>query len=508
MFERILIANRGEIALRVIRTAREMGVRTVAVYSDADRKALHTRLAHEAVPLGGAVPSESYLDGAKVIAAAKQTGAQAIHPGYGFLSENAAFAQAVTEAGLAWVGPPPGAIESMGDKITSRRHMRDAGVPVVPGLTDPVGSSEDALVAAEDVGYPIALKAAAGGGGKGIRVVRAPSEMGSAFRTAAGEAQASFGDGRLYMERYLDNPRHIEVQVLFDAHGSGVHFFERECSIQRRHQKLIEECPSIVSTPEMRERMGEVALQAGRAIGYQNAGTVEFLYSNGEFYFLEMNTRLQVEHPVTEMVTGVDLVREQLRVAAGEQLGYGQDQIEMRGWSIEVRINAEDPFNGFVPSTGTIKNLRLPGGPWVRLDTALYRGMEVGLAYDPMLAKLIVWGRDRDTAIARMIRALRELNVGGVRTGAPAALLVLEHERFRSGDFDTHFLEGLDMSAPREGEDELVAASAAIHRHLLTKRRALGTSASTRRSWIDRSRSMLSSYPPHRPQESEGAGER
>jgi acetyl-CoA carboxylase biotin carboxylase subunit len=497
MFERILIANRGEIALRVIRTAREMGVRTVAVYSDFDRNALHTRLAHEAVALGGDLPRESYLDGAKLIAAALASGAQAIHPGYGFLSENAAFARAVNAAGLVWIGPPPDAIDAMGDKITSRRHMQAAGVPVVPGLTDPVDDAERALEAGESIGYPIALKAAAGGGGKGIRVVAEASRIKNAFRAAAGEAQTAFGDGRLYMERYLDKPRHIEVQVLFDAHGNGVHFFERECSIQRRHQKLLEECPSVVVTPEMRQRMGEVALQAGRAIGYQNAGTVEFLYSEGQFYFLEMNTRLQVEHPVTEMVTGVDLVREQLRVAAGEPLGYGQEQIELRGWAIEVRINAEDPFNGFVPSTGTIRNLRLPGGPWVRLDTAMYRGMQVGLIYDPMLGKVVVWGVDRDAAIARMARALRELNVGGVRTGAPAALRVLEHERFRAGDFDTQFLEGLDLSEPREGEDELVAASAAIHRHLLARRRALDTSASTRRSWVERSRARLSPYPPH-----------
>ena len=500
MFERILIANRGEIALRVIRTAREMGIETVAVYSEVDRKALHVRMAHRAVALGGRLPRESYLDMDKILQAAVESGAQAIHPGYGFLSENAEFARRVTEAGIAWIGPPPGAIESMGDKITSRRVMQAAGVPVVPGLVDPVDSADAALAAAKDIGYPIALKAAAGGGGKGIRVVRQPSEMDGAFRTASGEAVASFGDGRLYLERYLDKPRHVEVQVLFDQHGNGVHLFERECSIQRRHQKLIEECPSVVVTPELRERMGEEALKAGRAVGYENAGTVEFLYSNGDFFFLEMNTRLQVEHPVTEMVTGMDLVREQLRVASGEELGYGQADIPMEGWSIEVRINAEDPFNGFVPSTGTIHNLRAAAGPWVRMDTAIHRGMVVGLEYDPMLAKVIVWGVDRPTAIERMIRALQELNVGGVRTGAPAALIVLEHESFRNGDFDTHFLEGLDLSAEREGEDALVAAAAAIHRHLLARRRALATSSSTRRAWLERGRRRTSPYPWHRPQ--------
>jgi propionyl-CoA carboxylase alpha chain len=498
MFKRILIANRGEIALRVIRSAREMGIEPVAIYSDVDRKALHVRMAHSAVALGGSLPRESYLDVDKVLEAARSSGAEAIHPGYGFLSENAEFARRVTEAGLVWIGPPPSAIESMGDKITSRRVMKAAGVPVVPGLVDAVATAEEGLQEAEAIGYPIAIKAAAGGGGKGIRIVREPSEMAGAFRTASGEAEASFGDGRLYLERYLDRPRHIEVQVLCDTHGNAVHLFERECSIQRRHQKLIEECPSVVVTPELREQMGAVALQAAQAVGYENAGTVEFLYSNGEFFFLEMNTRLQVEHPVTEMVTGVDLVREQLRVAAGEELGYGQDDLTMNGWSFEVRINAEDPYNGFVPSTGTIQNLRMAGGPWVRMDTALHRGMVVGLEYDPMLAKVIVWGRDRAEAIERMVRALQELNVGGVRTGAPAALTVLEDERFRAGDFDTHFLEGLDLSAPREGEDELVAAAAAIHRHYLSRRRALATEASSRRAWLERSRRGWTAYPAHR----------
>jgi acetyl-CoA carboxylase biotin carboxylase subunit len=499
MFRRILVANRGEIALRVIRTAREMGIETVAVYSDVDRKALHTRMAHRAVALGGSLPRESYLDMQKVLDAARSSGAEAIHPGYGFLSENATFAERVNEAGLVWIGPPPAAIRAMGDKITSRRHMKAAGVPFVPGLTDAVDDVKAAKAAAKEIGYPIALKAAAGGGGKGIRIVRQESEMEGAFRTASGEAVASFGDGRLYMERYLDSPRHIEIQVLFDTHGTGVHFGERECSIQRRHQKLIEECPSVVVTPQTRAKMGAIAVQAGAAIGYQNAGTVEFLWSKGEFYFLEMNTRLQVEHPVTEMVYGLDLVREQIEIAAGKRLDPQAGRIQPRGWAIEVRINAEDPFNGFVPSTGTIKNLRAPGGPFVRLDAALYRGMEVGLSYDPMLAKLIVWGPDRATAIARMVRALQELNVGGVRTSAPAAMAVLEDERFKKGDFDTHFLEHFDLSAPREGEDEIVAAAAAIHRHLLARRSALSTDAASRRAWLERSRRGRSAYPAHTP---------
>ncbi|MCE9594720.1 MAG: acetyl-CoA carboxylase biotin carboxylase subunit [Planctomycetes bacterium] len=499
MFRRILIANRGEIALRVIRTCREMGIESVAVFSDVDRKALHTRMAHSAVALGGALPRESYLDMDKVLAAAQSSGAEAIHPGYGFLSENAEFAERVTNAGLVWIGPPPAAIRGMGDKITSRRNMKRANVPVVPGLTDPVADVDAALAAAETIGYPIMLKAAAGGGGKGMRIVRSKADMASAFRTAAGEALASFRDGSLYMERYLDEPRHIEIQLMFDRHGNGVHFGERECSIQRRHQKLIEEAPSVVVTPELRAKMGAIAIAAGKAVGYENAGTVEFLYSKGEVFFLEMNTRLQVEHPVTEMVYGVDLVREQLRVAAGEKLGYEQKDIQPRGWSIEVRINAEDPFNNFVPSIGTIRNLRAPGGPWVRLDAALYRGMEVSLNYDPMLAKLIVWAPDRAGAIARMRRALQELNVGGVRTSAPAALRVLEDERFQQGNFDTHFLATIDLSKPLEGEDVIVAAAAAIHRHFSSQRKALGTDASSRRAWATRSRGRQSSYPPHRP---------
>ena len=424
MFRRILVANRGEIALRVMRTAREMGIETVAVYSDFDASALHTRLANRAMPLGGSLPSESYLDMDKVLEAARRSGGEAIHPGYGFLSENATFARRVEEAGLAWIGPPASAIEAMGDKIESRRIMNKAGVPVVPGLEDPIADPAEAAAAAEEIGYPVALKAAAGGGGKGIRIVHDPSEVESAFRTASGEAQAAFGDGRVYLERYLSQPRHIEIQVMFDGHGNGVHYGERECSIQRRHQKLIEECPSVVVDDELRAKMGETALDAGRAVGYRGAGTVEFLYSKGEYFFLEMNTRLQVEHPVTEMVTAVDLVREQIRVADGEELGYGQDAIEMHGHSIEVRLNAEDPNNGFVPSTGTIGNLRVPGGPWVRFDSCMYQGMEVGLNYDPMLAKLIVWAPDRGTAIERMLRALAELNVGGVRTTASAAMTV------------------------------------------------------------------------------------
>jgi acetyl-CoA carboxylase biotin carboxylase subunit len=396
----------------------------------------------------------------------------------------------VAEPGLVWIGPPPRAIEVMGDKIESRRAMLAAGVPSVPLLVDALADPAAAELAAKEIGYPIAIKAAAGGGGKGIRIVHSPREMAGAFRAASGEAQAAFGDGRLYLERYLAHTRHIEVQVLFDQHGKGVHLGERECSIQRRHQKLVEESPSVAVTPDVRRRMGEAALAAARAVDYEGAGTVEFLWSEGEFYFLEMNTRLQVEHPVTEMITGIDLVREQIRIAAGDPLGYGQEQVVARGHSIEIRINAEDPQNGFLPSTGTLHNLRAPGGPWVRMDTAMYRGMEVGLEYDPMLGKLIVWGGDREQAIARARRALEELNVGGVRTSTPAALAVLESEAFQRGEYDTQFLEGLDLSPPQRWEP-LVAAAAAIWRHHLVRRRALQPSSAERAAWIARGRHDL-----------------
>ena len=487
MFQRILIANRGEIALRIMRTAREMGIESVAVYSEFDKRALHTRLADVAVGLGGTLPAESYLAMDKILAAAKRSGAEGIHPGYGFLAENAEFAERVVSAGLAWIGPPPEAIRNMGDKIISRRVMKAAGVPVVPGLTDPVDDAEEAVAAADEIGYPIALKAASGGGGKGIRIVHEASEMAGAFRTASGEATAAFGDGRIYLERYLDRSRHVEIQVLFDQHGNGVHLGERECSVQRRHQKLIEESPSPVVNERIRAEMGETALQAGRAVAYEGAGTVEFLWSGGQFFFLEMNTRLQVEHPVTEMVTGIDLVREQLRVAAGEELLYGQEDVGFQGHAIEVRVNAEDPANGFLPSTGTIRNLRIPGGPWVRVDSCLYRGMEVGVSYDPMLAKVIVWAHDRMGAIARMKRTLQELNVGGVRTGVPAAFAVLEDERFVSGDFDTHLLETVDLSA-RQDEAQAAALAAAIHRWRGARRRALEASRSESVAWARRGR--------------------
>ena len=498
MFKRILIANRGEIALRVLRTAREMGIEVAAVFSEFDRCSLHARLANVAVPLGGSTPAESYLALEKIVAAALKTGAEAVHPGYGFLSENEEFAERVIEAGLVWIGPPPAAIRAMGDKIESRRAMRAAGVPVVPGTVEALADPKEAARAAQEIGFPVALKASAGGGGKGIRVVRERAHVESAFRGASAEAEKAFGDGRIYLERYLEKPRHIEIQVLFDAHGNGVHFGERECSVQRRHQKLLEESPSPVVDDELRGRMGEIALAAARAVGYVNAGTVEFLFSDArgkkEFFFLEMNTRLQVEHPVTEMVTGFDLVREQLRIAAGEELGYAQPDVRFRGHALEVRLNAEDPANGFLPSTGTVQNLRFPGGPWVRVDSGLYRGMEVGLDYDPMLAKLIVWGPTRFEAIERMRRALAELNVGGVKTSAPAALAVLEDERFRAGDFDTHLLDTIDFKGRVGGEAAAAAVAAVLQRWTNARRSALQGRAGDRSGWLARRTESLSGW--------------
>lgn len=471
MIKKVLIANRGEIALRVIRTCRELGIDTVAVYSDVDRTALHVRMAGEAVRIGPPVPGQSYLKVDAMIDAAKKTGADAIHPGYGFLSEKSYFAQAVVDAKLHFIGPPPPAMRAMGDKLSSRTAMVKAGVPVVPGLTEPVADVEAAAREAAKIGFPVALKAAGGGGGKGIRMVREPGELATAFRTASGEAASAFGDARIYIERYLDNPRHIEVQIMGDLHGNVVAVGERECSIQRRHQKLIEETPSVVIDEAARAEIQAAAVRAAKAVGYANAGTVEFLWSGGKFYFLEMNCRLQVEHPVTEMAYGCDLVCEQIRVASGLKLNL-QEGMRPRGHAIEVRINAEDPDKGFIPSIGTIRNLRLPAGPFVRVDSGLFRGYEVTPYYDSLLAKIIAWGNDRAQAIARLDRALCELHVGGVKTTAPLALRVLRDPRFQAGDFDTHFLDHYKPggSGDRAGVAALVAA---VHRHLGMSRNAL-----------------------------------
>ena len=473
MFRRILIANRGEIALRVLRTASEMGIECVSVYSDADRSALHVRLAHRAVRIGGPAPAESYLRADRILEAARETGAEAIHPGFGFLSENASFAQEVEDAGLAFVGPSATAISTMGDKIAARAAAQCAEVPVVPGVDRDGADESELLETAREIGYPVMLKAAAGGGGKGIRIVRDESELGEAARLAKAEAEGAFGDGRVYLEKFLVRPRHVEVQILADQHGKVVSLGERECSVQRRHQKLVEESPSPVVDAALRERMEEAARRVASAVDYVGAGTVEFLVSEGEFYFLEMNTRLQVEHAITEERFGVDLVREQLRIAAGEAI---EDAPEPRGHSIEVRINAEDPET-FFPSLGTIERLSSPGGPGVRFDSALFRGLEVTPHYDSMLAKVIVQAQTRELAIARMLRALAELRIAGVKTSVPVAVRALRSEAFRSGDYDTGILETLDTGSDRD--PTLVAVAAALVRHagLLAGTRASSASA-------------------------------
>jgi acetyl-CoA carboxylase, biotin carboxylase subunit len=442
VFTKVLIANRGEIALRVIRAARELGVSSVAVYSDADATAAHVRAADEAVHIGGSRAADSYLRSESLIEAARATGAEAIHPGYGFLSERSSFARAVRDAGLIWIGPPAEAIDALGTKTSARALAERAGVPVVPGTLEPLTSADEAAQVAARFGYPILLKAAAGGGGKGMRVVRNPGELASSLAAAQREARAAFGDDAVYVEKYVDGPRHVEVQILADSHGKVLSLGERECSVQRRHQKIIEEAPSVAVSQQLRQAMSETAIRAARAAGYVNAGTCEFLLDrDGRFYFLEMNTRIQVEHPVTELVTGIDLVEWQLRVASGERLPFNQDAIRPHGWAIECRITSEDPVNGFLPSTGRVSYLRIPGGAGVRWDGGIEVGTEVGLYYDSLLAKLIVWAPTRDAAVARMERALGELVVTGVMTSRGLHLRILADEEFRRGAIDIHWLE-------------------------------------------------------------------
>src|SRR5881227_2196605 len=442
MFSKVLIANRGEIAVRVIRACHELGIAAVAVYSDADTRAPHVRAADEAFHIGPAPSAESYLRGQTIIDAALKSGAQAIHPGYGFLSEREWFARAVREAGLVFVGPPAEAIAAMGSKTAARQLAVAAGVPVVPGTTEPLRDEREAREVAERFGYPVLLKAAAGGGGKGMRIVRDTKTLASSLETARREAKAAFGDDAVYVEKYIVGPRHVEIQVLGDAHGTMLSLNERECSVQRRHQKMIEEAPSIAVTPELRQRMGETAVRAATAAGYVNAGTCEFLLdANGDFYFLEMNTRLQVEHPVTELVTGIDIVQWQLLIAAGERLPFHQSDIVPRGWAMECRITSEDPANGFLPSTGRIKYLHLPSGPGVRWDGGIETGSEITLHYDPMLAKLIVWAPTRELAIERMHRALSELVIDGVETSRDFHLRVMEDDDFQRGEIEIQWLE-------------------------------------------------------------------
>lgn len=461
MFERLLIANRGEIAVRVIRTACEMGLQTVAVYSEADRDALHVRMAGEAYLLGPAAPAQSYLCVEKIIDIAVRSGAQAIHPGYGFLAENAAFARAVIGAGLLWIGPHPEAIDAMGDKVRARRAMVAAGVPVVPGGTEPIADLAGAREAAQRYGLPLALKASGGGGGKGLKIARSLEEIESAFDTARREAEAYFKDGTIYAERYLDNPKHVELQILADKHGTVLHVGERDCSLQRRHQKLWEEAPAAVSD-RVRQGIREAGIRAAQSIGYDSAGTVEFLVAGDEFFFLEMNTRIQVEHTVSEMLSGMDLVREQIRVAAGERLGYDQNAIVLRGHSIEVRVNAEDPARGFSPAPGTIRAYREPGGLGVRVDSAAYPGFVISPDYDSMIAKLVVWAPTRLRAIARLRRAIDEYEIVGVPTTLPLLRALCDDPSVIGANYGTATLEAFAAAlqpAAGRGETRAPAAS-------------------------------------------------
>ena len=482
MLRRVLIANRGEIAVRIMRTCREMGIETVAVYSDADASALHTILADRAVHIGPAAASESYLNIGRIMDAVQKTGADAVHPGYGFLSENEAFAEACAHAGVVFIGPPPAALALMGSKIAARRVAEQAGVPVVPGGI-PDDQSDAALAAvAANTGFPVLLKPAEGGGGIGMKVVRDAGALSGAAAQARREAEAAFGDGTLYLERLIERPRHIEIQVLADAHGHVVHLFERECSLQRRHQKVVEESPSVAVTPALRRQLGDAAVAIARAAGYQNAGTVEFLLEGtgdgARFYFLEMNARLQVEHPITEAVTGVDLVRAQLGIAAGEPLAWAQEALTQRGHAIEVRIYAEDPGQRFLPQAGRLLLYRQPSMPGLRIDAGVGEGSEVSVHYDPLLAKLIVYGESREAARRRAIAALEQFPILGITTNAPYVREVIQHQRFVDGDLDTHFLDSEHdtlmatlATAPPDIVRELgdIAASASPTLHTSTR---------------------------------------
>jgi acetyl-CoA/propionyl-CoA carboxylase biotin carboxyl carrier protein len=470
-FRKVLVANRGEIAIRVFRALRELGIGTVAVYSEADRGALHVRAADEAFLVGGGPPAESYLAQERLIAAALRAGAEAVHPGYGFLAENATFARRVAEAGLVWIGPPPEAIEALGSKVAARELMASAGVPIVPGTTEPVASVEEVVRLGDEYEWPVAIKAAAGGGGKGFRVARSPEEAERAFESARREGEAYFADPTVYVEKYIANPRHVEVQVLADAHGNVVHLGERDCTIQRRHQKLIEESPSPAVGPDLRERIGTIAVNAARAAGYRSAGTVEGLLDpSGNYYFLEMNTRIQVEHTVTEMVTGIDLVREQILIAAGEPISFRQEDVLVRGHAIECRINAEDPSNGFLPSPGVISRYREPSGPGVRVDSGVAEGSEIVPLYDPMVAKVIVWDTDREAARRRMLRALDEFVVEGVTTLLGFHKALLTHPCFVEGGTCHGLVESELMAelaarmAPRPETDGVLPARATRER--------------------------------------------
>ncbi|MFP5289353.1 MAG: acetyl/propionyl/methylcrotonyl-CoA carboxylase subunit alpha [Thermoanaerobaculia bacterium] len=485
---KVLIANRGEIAVRVIRACREMGIRSAVIYSEPDRLGLPVLLADEAWPIGPAPSRESYLKADAIVRLAVEIGADAVHPGYGFLSERAEFSRLCREAGVTFIGPSPESIEAMGSKVESRRLMMDAGVPVVPGGRDPLPDLETAQAAAERIGYPVMLKAAAGGGGKGMRRIDSPADFPAAYRGARSEAGASFGDDSVYLEKYIVEPRHVEIQVMGDLHGRIVSLGERECSLQRRHQKVVEEAPSPVVDADLRRRMGEAAVRAAAAVGYTNAGTCEFLLDrNGDFWFLEMNTRIQVEHPVTELVTGIDLVQWQIRVAQGEPLGPEFEDVQPRGHAVEVRLYAEDPWQRFAPSPGRIELLRWPEGPGIRNDAGVYEGSEVSIHYDPMLAKLIVWAADRPRALARLERALAELRVEGIRTTKPLFQALLADPDFRSGNMDIAMpdrkLEAGELQPPPQLDDDLPLIAAALDHYERSHRTAASSGSSLRSRW-------------------------
>ncbi|MBC6112373.1 acetyl-CoA carboxylase biotin carboxylase subunit [Pedobacter fastidiosus] len=460
---KILIANRGEIALRIMRSAKEMGIKTVAVFSEADRNALHVRYADEAIFIGPAPSNQSYLVGEKIIEACKLTGAEAIHPGYGFLSENANFAQMVADAGLILIGPSPHAMEIMGNKLSAKAAALKYNIPMVPGTEEAIKDVAEAKERAVEVGFPILIKAAAGGGGKGMRIVEKADDFEEQMQLAVSEATSAFGDGSVFIERYVTSPRHIEIQVLGDNYGNIVHLFERECSVQRRHQKVIEEAPSAVLTEKIRQQMGKCAVDVARSVNYTGAGTVEFILDeNLDFFFLEMNTRLQVEHPVTELITGIDLVKEQIKIASGEKLSFNQEDLKINGHAIELRVYAEDPKNNFLPDIGTLQTYKTPKGNGVRVDDGFEQGMEIPIYYDPMIAKLITYGKDREEAIERMVRAIAEYEITGIETTLAFGNFVMQHEAFKTGNFDTHFVGKYFNADSLKVEDETEALIAAV----------------------------------------------
>ena len=459
---KILVANRGEIAFRIMKTLRKMGIKTVAVYSEADRNAPHVRYADEAVCIGEAPSSQSYLQGDRIIEVAKELKVEGIHPGYGFLSENAKFAEAVEKSGIQFIGPRPHAIRIMGSKLAAKDAVKNYNIPMVPGIDEAITDPERAAKIAQEIGFPILIKASAGGGGKGMRIVDKPEDLKEQMDRAISEATSAFGDGSVFIEKYIGSPRHIEIQVLADTHGNVVHLFERECSIQRRHQKVIEEAPSVVLDEETRRRMGEAAIQVAKACDYVGAGTVEFLLDESRnFYFLEMNARLQVEHPVTELITGIDLVEQQVKVARGERLAFTQEDLHIKGHALELRVYAEDPLNDFLPSVGTLNRYRIPEGQGIRVDNGFEEGMEIPIYYDPMMAKLITYGETREAALQLMLKAIKEYEVQGVETTLPFGKFVFEHNAFRSGNFDTHFVQTHyspeKIQATREEEARLAA---------------------------------------------------